>query len=96
VLDWKFKGEEVLRQSGLNYTIIRPGGLKNTPGSKHALIFDQGDQVSGTISRADLAEVCLHALHHPNSDCTTFEVIEGEPCQQPDWVRLFSVLQPAC
>jgi uncharacterized protein YbjT (DUF2867 family) len=96
VLEWKYAGEEALRQSGLKYTIIRPGGLKNTPGNKHTLIFDQGDHVSGTISRSDLAEVCINTLKYPNSGCTTFEVIEGDPCQSPDWVGLFASLQPAC
>lgn len=27
VLRWKLRGDEVLRASGLRYTIVRPGGL---------------------------------------------------------------------
>lgn len=35
--DNKLKGEDLLRQSGAKYTIIRPGGLTNGPGGKEEL-----------------------------------------------------------
>ncbi len=92
VLDWKRQGEVRLQNSGLDFTIIRPGGLKDTPGGMHELIFDQGDRISGTLSRADLAEACLQALHHPASSRQTFELIEGERRKVPNWVSLFSQL----
>lgn len=78
ILEWKLKGEETLRQSGLDYAIIRPGGLKDTPGGRCKLIFGQGDQLLGTISRSDLAEVCLYALQYPHPMRMTFEVIESD------------------
>lgn len=31
VLFWKKRGEEALQRSGLQYTIVRPGGLTDTP-----------------------------------------------------------------
>jgi len=34
ILIWKRKAEKYLVDSGLQYTIIHPGGLKNTPGEK--------------------------------------------------------------
>jgi uncharacterized protein YbjT (DUF2867 family) len=78
ILDWKHKGEEVLRRSGLEYAVIRPGGLKDTPGGKRRLIFSQGDQLMGMISRSDLAEICLQALQYPHPINLTFEVIESD------------------
>jgi uncharacterized protein YbjT (DUF2867 family) len=30
VLFWKKRAEEALQRSGLSYTIVRPGGLKNS------------------------------------------------------------------
>jgi uncharacterized protein YbjT (DUF2867 family) len=92
VLDWKFKGEEVLRGSGLPYTIIRPGGLVDTNGFQHTLVFDQGDRISGVVRRADVAEVCLRALDYPQSIGATFEVIENGEAIAPDWDQLFSTL----
>ncbi len=83
VLDWKFKGENALRKSGLNYAIIRPGGLIDTHSEQKLLIFDQGDKISGTISRIHLAETCLCAADYPNDMRLTFEVIEsGEQISQ--------------
>lgn len=92
ILDWKRKGEQALQHSGLNYTIVRPGGLKDTPGGQHSLMFGQGDQIVGTLSRSDLAEVCLQALEEPGRSPVTFEVIETEQKGLPDWAGLFASL----
>lgn len=78
VLDWKLEGENALRKSGLDYAIIRPGGLVDTPGGQKSLVFDQGDKILGTISRSDLAEICLCVLDHPGNMHLTFEVIQSE------------------
>jgi len=78
VLAYKQKGEHVLRNSGMDYLIIRPGGLKDTAGGKKSLILDQGDHIMGTISRSDLAEMCLFGLDFPGELRHTFEVIESD------------------
>ena len=38
--------EAQLRNSGLGYTIIRPGPLFEEPGGRKALVFDQGNRIS--------------------------------------------------
>lgn len=93
ILDWKLKGEQTLRASQLTYTIIRPGGLKDTPGGQHCLAFDQGDRITGTVSRADLAEACLQALIHPESERRTFEMIEANRPGPMDWQASFADLK---
>jgi uncharacterized protein YbjT (DUF2867 family) len=94
VLEWKKKGEDALRASGLNYTIIRPGGLTDEPGGQRALKLDQGDKISGRVSRADTADISLHALNNPQARNATFEVVEMEG-QQPDNLdALFETLVP--
>ncbi len=94
VLEWKFKGEETLRKSGLTYTIVRPGGLMDTPGKREKLRFFQGDQVLGTISRADLAETCVQALQYAEDMNVTFEVIKNNHTHPSHWSDLFSSLTP--
>jgi len=94
MLVWKFKGEEAVRESGLTYTIVRPGGLTDEPGGRKALRFDQGDRITGRISRADLAEVCIQALQQPGARNVTFEVVEGEGPPPGDWTALFADLKP--
>jgi uncharacterized protein YbjT (DUF2867 family) len=91
ILDWKRKGEQALQQSGLHYTIIRPGGLIDKPGGS-TLIFSQGDQILGTLSRADLAEICIQALSASLPCAVTFEVVEAEQKGRPDWTDLFAAL----
>ena len=96
VLDWKRKGEDALRSSGLVYTIIRPGGLTDDPGGAAAVQFDQGDRASGRISRADVAEIVMQALARDSAHNVTFEVIGGEgsaPVSAEQWDALFAGLR---
>lgn len=94
VLDWKLKGEDVLRSSGLIYTIIRPGGLTDDPGGASGFKVGQGDTISGgRISRSDVAAICLAALDAIASYHTTFEVVADEGDPPADLTGLFAVLK---
>ena len=73
-MSFKRKGEAALRNSGLGYTIVRPGPLVEEAGGYKALVFDQGNRISQAISCADVADVCLKALHNPEARNKTFEV----------------------
>ncbi|CAL8469928.1 g9470 [Coccomyxa elongata] len=73
-LSHKRRGETALRLSGLGYTIVRPGPLLEEPGGYKALVFDQGERISQGISCADVADVCLKALHDAAARNKTFEV----------------------
>lgn len=73
-LAYKRRGEAKLRNSGLGYTIIRPGPLVEEPGGYRALVFDQGNRISQGISYADAADVALKALHDPLARNKAFEV----------------------
>lgn len=94
VLKWKLKGEEVLRSSGIPYTIVRPGGLTDEDGGKHEILFKQGDKDGGLITRADVARVCVAALEVPAARNKTFEVINGSNPPAKDWQTLFAGLKP--
>lgn len=78
ILEWKLKGENTLRKSGLSYAIIRPGGLVDTSDIHKLFIVDQGDKLLGTISREALAETCLCAADYPGNLHLTFEIVESE------------------
>jgi uncharacterized protein YbjT (DUF2867 family) len=83
VLRWKLQGENALRASGIPYTIIRPGGLLNGPGGESTIVFEQGDTATAqtTITRADVAELCVQALKFPEARNRTFEThaVAGPP-----------------
>lgn len=90
ILTWKLRGEEVVRQSGLSYTIVRPCALTEEPGNQ-PLWVDQGDNLRGKVSREDIAELCIQALSQPHACQVTFEVTEGHGgCGVGDWDCLFA------
>lgn len=94
ILTWKLKGEDSLRASGIPYTIIRPCALTEEPGGKE-LIFEQGDNIKGKISRDDVAEICVRSLYQSNACNITLEVKAGEnSANDINWQQLFSNLQP--
>lgn len=78
ILIWKLKGEEAVRNSGVTYTVVRPGGLTDEPGGERALLFLQGDSGQGRIPRADVARALVAALNLPEARSKTFELISGE------------------
>jgi uncharacterized protein YbjT (DUF2867 family) len=97
ILVWKLRGEDALRASGVPYTIVRPGGLTNDPGGRLALEVMQGDprDVTGRISRADLATLLVNALGRESASGRTFEVVSGDaPATEPEWDALFGRLAP--
>ncbi|CAD6248139.1 unnamed protein product [Miscanthus lutarioriparius] len=74
VLKAKKAGEDALRRSGLGYTIVRPGPLQEEPGGQRTLIFDQGNRISQGISCADVADICVKALHDSTARNKSFDV----------------------
>ncbi|MBV8883531.1 MAG: CIA30 family protein [Chroococcidiopsidaceae cyanobacterium CP_BM_RX_35] len=94
ILTWKLKGEDSVRESGVPYTIIRPCALTEESGVQ-ALIFDQGDNIKGKVSRDSIAELCVQVLEQPKACNVTFEVKQGEGSdRQLHWEHLFEQLQP--
>ena len=93
ILTWKLRGEDLVRQSGLNYTIIRPCALTEKPGNK-VLIFAQGDRIKGQVSRDAIAELCLKILQLTEGCNKTFEVRETEEIATSiDWKNMLENLQ---
>ena len=93
LLIWKSRGEDALRGSGVDYTIVRPGGLMETPGDETAVVFEQGDRRTGMISREDVALVCVAALQVPAARNKTFEVFGSEEQAPNDWTNLYRSLK---
>jgi uncharacterized protein YbjT (DUF2867 family) len=94
ILTWKLKGEDSLRSSTIAHTIIRPCALTEEPGGKE-LIFEQGDNIRGKVSRNDIAELCVQALQQTKASNVTFEVKSGEnTASSEDWQKLFANLEP--
>jgi uncharacterized protein YbjT (DUF2867 family) len=75
ILVWKKQAEEYLQRSGLAYTIVRPGGLKNED-SLDAIVMSKADTLfDGSIPRSKVAEVCVEALFQPEAKNKIVEVV---------------------
>lgn len=78
VLDEKLEAELYVRKSGIDYTIVRPGGLKAKPPSGPLVISGEDTLNSGEISRDLVADVCVAALSDAKASNKVLEIIESE------------------
>merc|ERR1712060_450347 len=78
VLDEKLVAEKYLRASGIDYTIVRPGGLKAKPPTGELLISKEDTLEAGEISRDLVAEVCVASLTDKKVKDSVLEIIEVE------------------
>lgn len=78
VLDQKIVAEKYLRSSGLDYTIVRPGGLKAQPPSGTLIVSGENTLNSGEISRDTVAEVCVAAVFDDSSKNKVVEIFESD------------------
>ena len=70
--------EKYLRASGLDYTIVRPGGLKAKPPTGGLIVSGENTLDSGEISRDLVADVCVAALTDGKASNKVLEIIEAE------------------
>ncbi|XP_057493435.1 uncharacterized protein At2g34460, chloroplastic-like [Actinidia eriantha] len=71
----KLQAEQHIRKSGINYTIIRPGGLKNDPPKGNIVMEPEDTLYEGSISRDQVAEVAVEALIHPKAAYKVVEIV---------------------
>jgi uncharacterized protein YbjT (DUF2867 family) len=76
-LEAKSQADEALRESGLDWTIVRPGMLTTDPGTG---LVEAGESLGrrGSIPRDDVAAVLLAVLDEPSTIGKTFELLSGE------------------
>jgi uncharacterized protein YbjT (DUF2867 family) len=72
----KAGADERLMESGLEYTIVRPGGLTDDPRTGRVSVGT--DLERGEIPRDDVAAVVLAVLEAPGTVGKTFELVSGD------------------
>jgi uncharacterized protein YbjT (DUF2867 family) len=72
----KHYADKILEQSGLTYTIVRPGGLLNEPGTGR--IQAGRDLKRGTIPREDVAHTVYAALDAEQTFNRGFDLLSGD------------------
>ncbi|GBF93005.1 hypothetical protein Rsub_05616 [Raphidocelis subcapitata] len=81
VLNWKYEAECAARASGFPYCVVRATGLDDgSPAASESRLLeaDQGDTMSGRVSRAETALVISAALTNPEAAGKTFELRRSE------------------
>jgi uncharacterized protein YbjT (DUF2867 family) len=98
LLMWKGKGEQALRDTGMPYTIVRPGGLLPRPGQscevgKVGLKLAPMDGVGmGMVCRADVAAIMIAVLGNRDAMGKTFSVVQDEQGTPGNWKTAFASL----
>ncbi|PLT33149.1 SDR family oxidoreductase [Bacillus sp. V5-8f] len=72
----KHYADRVLEQSSLIYTIIRPGGLLNDPGTGKVSAAENLER--GSIPREDVAKTIMLALDEERTYKRSFDLVSGE------------------
>ncbi|HEY7049640.1 MAG TPA: NAD(P)-binding oxidoreductase [Jatrophihabitantaceae bacterium] len=72
----KAEADAAIRDRDLDWTVVRPGGLTNDPGTGHVAL---GESVGrGVIPREDVAAVLLHLLDRPATAGRQFQLVSGD------------------
>lgn len=74
----KGKADKALRESTLDYTIVRPGALSNDAGNGHIQLAEKLGDYNGNIPREDVAKVMSECLNFNNTSRKTFEILSGD------------------
>ncbi len=90
ILVWKKQAEDYLQKSGLTYTIVRPGGLKNEDNPDPVVMSSADTLFDGSIPRTKVAQVCVEALLQPEAHNKIVEVVARPEASDISWQELFA------
>lgn len=86
----KLQAEQYIRKSGIDFTIVRPGGLRNDPPSGNIVMQAEDTLFEGSISRDQVAEVAVEALVYPEASYKVVEIVTRENAPKKSLQELFA------
>ncbi|NJP08712.1 MAG: NAD(P)H-binding protein [Leptolyngbyaceae cyanobacterium RU_5_1] len=90
ILVWKKQAEAYLQKSGLTYTIVRPGGLRNDDRPDPVVMSGADTLFEGSIPRTKVAQTCVEALFSPVARNKIVEIVAQEDAPQKSFEELFA------
>jgi uncharacterized protein YbjT (DUF2867 family) len=90
ILVWKKQAEEYLKRSGLTYTIVRPGGLKNEDNTDSIVMSSADTLFDGSISRTKVAQTCVEALFESAARNKIVEIVAKPEAPKKSFETLFA------
>lgn len=97
--DWKRRSERLVRASGQEYTIVRPGWFDYNAPEQRRLVFLQGDRrqagtpADGVVARVQIAQVLVESLSRASAGHRTLELVADVGSAQDDLEPLFAALR---
>ncbi|WP_137167209.1 SDR family oxidoreductase [Salinimonas lutimaris] len=74
----KHMADEHLKQSGLTYTILRPGSLTDEPGTEQVQELMPGDKEARKIPREDVATAIVYSVDNPKAHQRIYGLFKGD------------------
>ncbi len=90
ILVWKKQAEEYIQKSGLTYTIVRPGGLKNEDNPNPIVMQSADTLFDGSIPRQKVAQVCVESLFEPSARNKIVEIVASSEAPSKSFGELFA------
>jgi uncharacterized protein YbjT (DUF2867 family) len=92
ILVWKKQAEEYLQKSGMVYTIVRPGGLKNEDNADGIVMAGADQLFDGSIPRTKVAQVCVEALFQSAAQNKVVEIVAKPDRPYQSFESLFAAI----
>ncbi|MFW9262122.1 epimerase [Nostoc sp. KVJ20] len=90
ILLWKKQAEEYIQKSGLTYTIVRPGGLKNEDNLDPIVMQSADTLFEGSIPRQKVAQVAVEALFEADARNKIVEIVAKPEASSKTFGELFA------
>ncbi|HBC42486.1 MAG TPA: epimerase [Pseudanabaena sp.] len=92
VLFWKKQAERHLQDSGLTYTIVRPGGLLNREKEGGLVLVGADTLFEGSIPRTKVSQVTVEALFEDNAKNKLVEIVVNADTPDRPIAELFATV----
>ncbi len=90
ILVWKKQAEGYLQNSGLTYTIVRPGGLKEEESDDRVVMEGADSLFEGSLPRTKVAQVCVAALKENSAQNKVVEIVARAEATETPLGELFA------
>lgn len=97
---WKRRAERLVRASGNDYTVVRPGWFDYNAADQRRIVMRQGDTAQsgtpadGVIARDEIARVLIDSLSTAAASRKTLELAAENGPEQDDLTEAFAALRP--
>lgn len=82
IVDAKTRAEERLVRSSLDWTILRPGGLRSEPATGRG-VLSEDPEIHGFVHRADVAQLVARVLRDPSTVGKKLAAVDAELAHGP-------------